>query len=72
MPVPRPADISLYYGLFTFVTGLSRVWQNNGTMMAARRLGIQMTMEAVMVREWVEMAGFVLVIAACYMFVIPV
>lgn len=40
--------------------------------MAARRLGIQMTMEAVMVREWVEMAGFVLVIAACYMFVIPV
>jgi len=29
-------------------------------------------MEAVMVREWVEAAGFVLVIAACYMFVIPV
>ncbi|CDZ25895.1 hypothetical protein [Neorhizobium galegae] len=29
-------------------------------------------MEATMVREWVEAAGFVLVIAACYMMVIPV
>jgi hypothetical protein len=29
-------------------------------------------MEASMVREWVEAAGFVLVIAACYMLVIPV
>jgi len=25
-----------------------------------------------MVREWVEAAGFVLVIAACYMMVVPV
>jgi hypothetical protein len=29
-------------------------------------------MEACMVREWFEAAGFVLVIAACYMMVIPV
>jgi hypothetical protein len=29
-------------------------------------------MEAPMVREWFEAAGFVLVIAACYMFVIPI
>jgi hypothetical protein len=29
-------------------------------------------LEASMVREWVEAAGFVMVIAACYMFVIPV
>jgi hypothetical protein len=29
-------------------------------------------MEATMVREWVEAAGFMLVIAACYMMVVPV
>jgi hypothetical protein len=28
--------------------------------------------EAVMVREWVEAASFVLVIAACYMMIVPV
>ncbi len=32
----------------------------------------QMMMEATMVREWVEAAGFMLVIAACYMMVVPV
>jgi hypothetical protein len=29
-------------------------------------------MEGIMVREWVEAAGFMLVIAACYMMVVPV
>jgi hypothetical protein len=29
-------------------------------------------MEAFMVRDWVEAAGFMLVIAACYMMVVPV
>jgi len=29
-------------------------------------------METTMAREWVEVAGFALMIAACYMFVIPV
>jgi hypothetical protein len=29
-------------------------------------------MEAVMVREWVEAAGFVMVVAACYMMVVPI
>jgi hypothetical protein len=28
--------------------------------------------EAFMVREWVEAASFVLVIAACYMMIVPV
>jgi hypothetical protein len=28
--------------------------------------------EASMVREWVEAAGFVLVVAACYMMIVPV
>jgi len=29
-------------------------------------------MEAFMVKEWVESAGFVMVVAACYMMVVPV
>jgi hypothetical protein len=28
--------------------------------------------EAAMVREWVEAAGFVIVVAACYMMIVPV
>jgi len=37
-----------------------------------QRSWVQSSMEATMVREWFEVAGFALVIAACYMFVIPV
>jgi hypothetical protein len=28
--------------------------------------------EAIMVKEWIEAAGFVMVIAACYMMVVPI
>jgi hypothetical protein len=33
---------------------------------------IDYKVEAAMVREWVEAAGFVLVVAACYMMIVPV
>lgn len=40
--------------------------------MAPVTFWVQSSMEATMVREWFEVAGFALVIAACYMFVVPV
>jgi hypothetical protein len=30
------------------------------------------SMEAVVVREWVEAAGFVMMVVACYMMVVPI
>lgn len=29
-------------------------------------------MEAIMVKDWVEAAGLVMVVAACYMMVVPI
>jgi hypothetical protein len=34
--------------------------------------GVGVRREAIMVKEWIEAAGFVIVIAACYMMVVPI
>jgi len=47
---------------------MARLWNHNQVNLVS----LTARWEATMVREWMEAAGFVLVVAVCYMMIVPV